>query len=60
MKNLSIKFKLILLFILIKVVPLLLISYIAFIGIIKLDKYFSSSTKELFLENKQIISNTAK
>ncbi|PHO08686.1 two-component sensor histidine kinase, partial [Malaciobacter canalis] len=59
MKNLSIKFKLILLFILIKVVPLLLISYIAFIGIIKLDKYFSSSTKELFLENKQIISNTA-
>ncbi|AXX86360.1 two-component system sensor histidine kinase [Malaciobacter marinus] len=59
MKNLSIKIKLILLFIIIKVVPLLLISYIAFIGIIKLDKYFSSSTKELFLENKQIISNTA-
>lgn len=59
MKNLTIKIKLILLFILIKVIPLLFIAYIAFQGVIKLDNYFSDSTKKLFLENKEIISNTA-
>ncbi|PKI79744.1 two-component sensor histidine kinase, partial [Malaciobacter halophilus] len=59
MKDLSIRLKLILIFILIKVIPLLLIAYIAFQGVVKLDEYFSSSTKQLFLENKEIISTTA-
>ena len=55
----KIKAKLILLFILIKVIPLLLISYIAVIGAQSLNSYFSASTKSLFNDSKTIISNTA-
>lgn len=59
MNSLSIKFKLLFLFIVIKIIPLLFLSYIAYNGVLKLEEYFSSSTKELFVENKEIIANTA-
>ncbi len=48
MKNLSIKIKLILIFILIKIVPLLLIAYIAYKGAITLDTYMKDSTRSFF------------
>ena len=59
MKNFSIKAKLILLFILIKVIPLLLLSYIAINGVLLLEKYFKKNTIEVFNTNKDIIRNTA-
>ncbi|XOB62994.1 ATP-binding protein [Campylobacterota bacterium DY0563] len=59
MKNLSIKAKLILLFIVIKVIPLLLIAYIAYEGALKLDDYIQNSTRYLFNQNKEIVINTA-
>ncbi len=59
MRNIKIKTKLILLFIIIKILPLLLISYIAVIGAKNLNDYFSLSTKNLFNESKTIIKNTA-
>ncbi|UTJ07587.1 ATP-binding protein [Arcobacter roscoffensis] len=59
MKNFSIKVKLILLFILIKVIPLLIITYIAYTGAIKLEEYLQNSTRFLFNQNKEIIMNTA-
>ncbi|RXK15167.1 two-component sensor histidine kinase, partial [Malaciobacter mytili LMG 24559] len=59
MKNITIKTKLILLFILIKVIPLLLIAYISYEGVLKLDEYLRSSTKFLFNQSKEIILNTA-
>ena len=59
MKNLRIKVKLIFLFIIIKVIPLLAISYIAYNGVMKLDLYLNSSTKLLFDQSKNIIQNTA-
>ncbi|QKJ22569.1 ATP-binding protein [Poseidonibacter lekithochrous] len=59
MKNLTIKLKLILLFVLIKILPLLLIAFIAYEGAIKLDEYVQNSTRYLFNKNKEIILNTA-
>ncbi|NQY93946.1 MAG: sensor histidine kinase, partial [Campylobacteraceae bacterium] len=59
MKNMRIKSKLIILFVVIKVIPLLLISYIAVIGANSLSNYFLTSTQSLFDESKRIISNTA-
>lgn len=59
MKNLSIKIKLVLLFILIKVLPLLLISYIAYKGAVELEKYVQDSTRYFYNKNKEIILNTA-
>ncbi|PKI81531.1 two-component sensor histidine kinase, partial [Malaciobacter halophilus] len=59
MKNITIKAKLILIFILIKVIPLLLIAYIAYEGVVKLDEYLRNSTKYLFNQSKEIILNTA-
>ena len=59
MKNMRIKVKLIFLFIVIKVVPLLAISYIAYNGVMKLDLYLNNSTKLLFDQSKNIIQNTA-
>ncbi len=59
MKNTSIKFKLVILFIIIKVIPLLVIAFIAYNGTLQLDNYFKNSTKELFDKNKEIILNTA-
>ena len=59
MKNMKIKAKLILLFIIIKVIPLLLLSYIAVEGVKSLDKSLSLSTQSLFTQSKTIISNTA-
>ena len=59
MKNLSIRIKLIIIFILIKVLPLLLIAYIAYEGVQKLDEYLTKSTKFLFNQSKEIIINTA-
>jgi len=55
----KIKAKLIILFVVIKVIPLLMISYIAVIGANSLSDYFLTSTQSLFDESKKIISNTA-
>ncbi len=59
LKNITIKTKLILLFILIKIIPLLIIVFIAYEGVLKLEKYLQDSTKYMFNENKEIILNTA-
>ncbi len=59
MKDFSIKAKLILIFVLIKIIPLIVISYIAYEGVLKLDKYLNDSTTLLFSETKKIITNTA-
>jgi len=59
MKNMSIRIKLILLFVVIKVLPLLLIAYIAYKGAIELEKYVQDSTRFLNNQNKEIILNTA-
>ncbi|NCB11889.1 MAG: sensor histidine kinase, partial [Erysipelotrichia bacterium] len=59
MKNMSIRIKLILLFVIIKVLPLLLIAYIAYKGAIELEKYVQDSTRFLNNQNKEIILNTA-
>ena len=60
MKNLTIKIKLILLFIVIKIIPLLLIVYIAYVGVLNLEKYIQDSTRYLYNKNQEIILNTAK
>ena len=59
MKNLTIKFKLILLFVVIKIIPLLLIAYIAYSGAVELENYVQESTRFLFNKNKEIVLNTA-
>jgi signal transduction histidine kinase len=59
MRNLSIRIKLIIIFILIKIIPLLLIAYIAYEGVLKLDTYLIKSTEFLFNQSKEIIINTA-
>ncbi|PHO17604.1 two-component sensor histidine kinase, partial [Malaciobacter molluscorum LMG 25693] len=59
MKRLSIRVKLILIFIFIKVIPLLFISYIVYKGVIKLDEYLKNNTQYLFNHSKEIILNTA-
>jgi len=59
MNNLKIKTKLILLFVLIKVIPLLLLSYIAIDGAKNLNKYFEETTQNTFDISKNIIKNTA-
>lgn len=59
MKKITIKVKLVLLFILIKIVPLLFIAYIAYEGTLKLEKYVQNSTRYLFNKNKEIILATA-
>jgi len=58
-RDISIKVKLVLLFILIKVIPLLLIAFIAYEGAVKLEEYVQKSTRFLFNKNKEIIINTA-
>ena len=60
MKNLKIKSKLILLFIIIKVIPLLILSYIAIEGAKNLNNYFELTTKDTFETSKNIIATTAK
>jgi len=59
MKNLKIKSKLILLFIVIKVIPLVLLSYIAIEGAKNLNTYFEQTTKNTFDKSKNIITATA-
>ena len=59
MNKLSIRIKLILLFLIIKVLPLIIITYISYSGIKKLDSYVNSSTTYLFNQSKEIIVNTA-
>jgi len=54
MKNFSIKAKLIIIFILIKVIPLLLISFIAYEGAIKLDDYLRNSTNTYSIKVKKL------
>jgi len=59
MGNLKIRAKLIILFIVIKVIPLLLIAYIAVVGAKKLDRYFSQNTRAQFKQSEIIVQNTA-
>ncbi len=59
MKDLSIRIKLIVIFILIKILPLLFIAYIAYEGVLKLDMYLNKSTNFLYNQSKEIIINTA-
>jgi len=59
MRKLKIKTKLILLFIIIKVIPLLLLSYIAIEGAKKLNIYFEETTQNTFNKSKDIIKTTA-
>ena len=59
MKNFSIKIKLIIIFIVIKIIPLLIILYIAYTGVQKLDEYLKNSTSFLFNQSKEVIINTA-
>jgi signal transduction histidine kinase/DNA-binding response OmpR family regulator len=55
----KIKVKLIFIFIIMKIIPLLAISYIAYDGVMKLELYLNNSTKLLFNQSKDIIQNTA-
>ena len=59
MKNLSIRIKLIIIFILIKVIPFLLIAYMSYEGAIKLDNYLSKNTNFLYNQGKEVIISTA-
>lgn len=59
MKNLSIRIKLIIIFILIKILPLLLLAYISYEGVKKLELYLNKSTTFLFNQSEEIIINTA-
>ena len=59
MKHLTIKIKLILFFIIIKILPLLGLAYMAYEGVVKLDSYLNKSTSFLFKQSKEIIINTA-
>lgn len=59
MNNLKIKTKLILLFIIIKIIPLLLLAYIAIEGAKNLNIYFEETTQDTFNKNKSIIETTA-
>ena len=59
MKNFGIKFKLILLFLLFKVIPVVIISIVAIDGALELKKYFGTNTKTLFEQNKKLIDSTA-
>ena len=59
MKDLSIKIKLIIIFLLIKILPLLLIVYIAYEGVKNIDEYLTKSTNYLYNQSKEIIINTA-
>ncbi len=59
MNNFTIRIKLIIIFILIKVIPLLLVAYISYEGVLKLDRYLKNSTDYLFNQSKEIILETA-
>ncbi|MAD42883.1 MAG: two-component sensor histidine kinase [Arcobacter sp.] len=59
MNKLTIKVKLILLFIVIKIVPLIIITYISYKGIKNLNEYMNDSTTYLYNQSKEIILNTA-
>ena len=59
MNKLTIKVKLILLFIIIKIVPLIIITYISYKGIKSLNQYMNDSTTYLYNQSKEIILNTA-
>ena len=59
MSKLTIKIKLILLFIIIKILPLLVMTYISYISIKNLNEYMNKSTTYLSNKSKEIILNTA-
>jgi signal transduction histidine kinase len=59
MSKLTIKLKLILLFLIIKILPLLVIVYISYIGIENLKRYMNASNVYLYNQSKEIIVNTA-
>ena len=59
MNAIGIKLKLIIIFVIMKVIPLIAIAYIAIIGANTLHDYFLSNTKTVFEENKKILQKTA-
>jgi diguanylate cyclase (GGDEF)-like protein/PAS domain S-box-containing protein len=59
LSNLKIRTKLILLFIFIKVIPLLLLSVVAFLGIASLSQFFTENTSALKHTTKSVVSSTA-
>ena len=59
MNAIGIKLKLIIIFVIMKVIPLIAIAYIAIIGANTLQDYFLSNTKTVFEENKKILQKTA-
>ena len=60
MKELSIKLKLIILFIIIKVLPVILILFLSLQGIEKLNNFFIKNTTNVYNENKTILEKSAK
>ncbi|PLY05279.1 MAG: sensor histidine kinase [Arcobacter sp.] len=59
MHNITIKMKLIIIFVLIKIIPLLIISYIAYKGVLTLDEYLNKNTQFLFKQSEKVIIDTA-
>lgn len=59
MKNLTIRLKLIIIFIFIKVIPLILIAYLCIQSAIKLNEYYLENTEAIYIKNKLVIQATA-
>lgn len=59
MKKFSIRIKLIILFVVIKLIPLAIISYIAIFGAKELSKHFEENTESLFAKSNKLIESTA-
>ena len=55
----SIKLKLIVLFVLIKVIPIIIIAYLAIQGAMQLNDYFTQNTKETTANTKNVLKLTA-
>jgi signal transduction histidine kinase len=59
MKNLGIKAKLILLFVIMKVIPLLIISYIAIVGAKNIGEYFTEDSVKIITSGEKVLKDTA-
>ncbi|MCV6606870.1 MAG: ATP-binding protein [Campylobacterales bacterium] len=59
MSNFGIKAKMIFIFVVIKVLPLLLIAYVSVEGTKQLNEYFLSNTKSIFDKGKKVLKETA-
>jgi signal transduction histidine kinase len=58
LKNFGIKLKLIIIFIVIKLIPLFILLYIIFIGINEVKDYYNNNTKTIFKNNKKLLKTT--